>query len=128
MRPARDHAFRRSSPDVHDMMVRTLLLGLALLGAASGAHAVNVAQAQQLARSSACFGCHAVERKRVGPALADVAARYRNDPKAADWLAKKIRQGGAGVWGQLPMPAHPAMSDSDARLLADWVLAGAPAR
>jgi len=69
-----------------------------------------------------CVACHSNERKMVGPPYKDVAAKYAADPKAAEKLAKKIKAGGAGVWGQLPMPPHPQLSDADALALAKYVL------
>lgn len=75
-----------------------------------------------LATSKNCMACHATERKLVGPALKDVAAKYAGDKTAADKLAIKIQKGGAGVWGPVPMPANTQVSDADAKKLAAWVL------
>ncbi|WP_193097959.1 c-type cytochrome [Burkholderia sp. Z1] len=80
--------------------------------------------ARQLAERHACLGCHAIDRKLVGPAYREVAARYANDPGAADKLALHIRNGSAGAWGAVPMPPN-RIDAGDARLLADWILAGA---
>ncbi|NTX30179.1 cytochrome C [Burkholderia pyrrocinia] len=80
--------------------------------------------ARQLAERHACLGCHAIDRKLVGPAYRDVAARYANDPGAADRLASHIRNGSTGAWGAVPMPPN-RIDAGDARLLADWILAGA---
>jgi cytochrome c len=103
-----------------------LLLSLA---AASVVHAAeDNSRAIALSNKSACMGCHAVDRKMVGPSYKDVAAKYAGDASAADKLAKKIKSGGAGVWGAVPMPPQPALSDADVRVLADWVLAGAPSK
>ncbi|RZL98666.1 MAG: c-type cytochrome [Variovorax sp.] len=76
-----------------------------------------------LARSKNCMSCHAVERKVLGPAFKDVAARYKGQAGAADMLAAKIRKGGAGVWGPVPMPANNQVSEAEAKALATWVLA-----
>jgi len=76
----------------------------------------------QLLNRNACLGCHAVEKQIVGPAFREVAARYKSDAAAPARLATKIRQGGQGVWGQVPMPANPGLSDADARLIVEWVL------
>jgi sulfite dehydrogenase len=70
----------------------------------------------------ACNGCHAVDRKLVGPAFRDVAAKYASDAGAAARLAAKIRAGGAGAWGDVPMPPNPKLSEADALALARWVL------
>ncbi|MCG5075843.1 c-type cytochrome [Paraburkholderia tagetis] len=79
-----------------------------------------------VARSNACMGCHAVDRKLVGPSFKDIAAKYKGDAGAQVKLEKKVRDGGAGVWGAVPMPAHPRMSAGDVRDVVAWVLAGAP--
>lgn len=69
-----------------------------------------------------CAACHAVDSKRLGPSLKEVAVKYNGDSSAAATLAKKIQVGGAGVWGQLPMPAQPQVSDADAKTLAEYIL------
>ena len=69
-----------------------------------------------------CVACHAEASKKVGPAYKDVATKYAGKSDAADYLAKKIRSGGKGVWGAMPMPPHPQVSESDARALATYVL------
>jgi cytochrome c len=76
----------------------------------------------KLATSKSCMGCHGVDRKLVGPAFKDVAAKYRTDKTAVDRLTSKIIHGGSGAWGALPMPANPQVSEADARKLAAWVL------
>ena len=73
-------------------------------------------------RKHNCVACHANERKMVGPSYKDIAAKYSGDANAAEKLAKKIREGGAGVWGEMPMPPHPQLSDADALTLARYVL------
>jgi cytochrome c len=75
-----------------------------------------------LATSKNCMACHAIDKKRVGPAFKDVAVKYAGDKTAIDKLAVKIQKGGAGVWGAVPMPANPQVSDADAKKLAAWVL------
>ena len=77
----------------------------------------------ELFKKSNCMACHAVDQKRFGPALKDVAAKYNGDATAVDKLSKKIRAGGAGVWGQIPMPPQPHVSETDAVKLAEYVLA-----
>ena len=69
-----------------------------------------------------CTACHANDKKLVGPAYKDVAAKYKADGGASEKLAKKIKAGGAGVWGPIPMPAHPQVSDADALTLAKYVM------
>jgi cytochrome c len=75
-----------------------------------------------LATSKNCMACHAIDKKLVGPAYKDVAAKYAGDKTAADKLATKIQKGGAGVWGPVPMPANTQVTDAEAKKLAAWVL------
>jgi len=74
-----------------------------------------------LAKQKNCLACHAVDKKLVGPAYKDVAAKYAGQDVVAK-LAKKIREGGVGVWGQIPMPANPQVSEAEAESLVKWVL------
>lgn len=93
--------------------------------AASAQAAAAQAQADpvtQLLNRNACLGCHAVEKPVVGPAFREVAARYKSDAGAAVSLAKKVKEGGQGVWGQVPMPPNPGLSDADLKLIVEWVL------
>ncbi|MDD2882543.1 MAG: c-type cytochrome [Rhodoferax sp.] len=91
----------------------------ALLAAASFAAPVLADQA--LAQSKNCMACHAVEKKVVGPAYKDVAKKYAGQDVAAK-LATKVMKGGSGVWGAIPMPANPQVSQADADTLVKWVL------
>lgn len=75
-----------------------------------------------LAQKKACMACHAVDKKLVGPAYKDVAAKYNGQKDAAAKLADKIQKGGSGVWGAVPMPANPGVSPDEAKQLAAWVL------
>jgi cytochrome c len=75
-----------------------------------------------LASQFACVACHAPAAKLVGPSWQDVAARYASRSDAATYLASKIRAGGQGVWGPIPMPAQAQVSVDDAALLAGWIL------
>jgi cytochrome c len=75
-----------------------------------------------LATTKSCMSCHMVERKIIGPAFKDIAARYRDDKGAGDRLAAKIIKGGSGAWGPITMPANSQVSEADARKLAAWVL------
>lgn len=77
---------------------------------------------QALATAKNCMACHALDKKLVGPSYKDVAAKYASDKTAADKLATKIQKGGAGVWGPVPMPANPQVSEAEAKKLAAWVL------
>jgi cytochrome c len=82
--------------------------------------------AAQIAAKNACFGCHQVNRAVVGPSFQQIAAKYRHDPDAETRMMLKIKQGGSGVWGVIPMPSHPNMSEADIKTVTQWILAGAP--
>ncbi|RFU47543.1 c-type cytochrome [Paraburkholderia sp. DHOC27] len=97
-------------------------------GLVSTARADTAPRGQAVAQANACMGCHAVDRKLVGPAFQQIAARYKGDVQAPAKLARKVKDGGSGVWGAIPMPAHPNMSDADIKAVVDWVLAGAPSK
>jgi cytochrome c len=97
----------------------------ALFGAAP---AFAAGDGQSIARTNACMGCHAVDRRLVGPSFNDIAAKYKGDKLAQAKLEKKVRDGGAGVWGAIPMPSHPAMSASDIHDVVAWILAGSPSK
>ena len=76
----------------------------------------------KLATDKNCMACHAVDKKLVGPAYKDVAAKYSGQKDAADKLAAKIVQGSTGVWGPVPMPANAQVNEADAKKLAAWIL------
>ena len=74
---------------------------------------------EALAKSKNCMACHAIDKKLVGPAFKDVAAKYKGGNEAA--LVQKVMKGGSGVWGPVPMPAN-NISEADAKTLVKWVL------
>lgn len=78
----------------------------------------------ELARRQGCLACHTVDKQLVGPSFKDVATRYRNQPDAAARLAAKVRRGGSGAWGSIPMPPHPDLAERDLATLVQWVLSG----
>jgi cytochrome c len=101
-------------------MKRTLILSIAsaaTLLAAAPAHA-----SMDLAKAKNCTACHAVDKKLIGPSYKDVAAKYASDKDAVAKLAKKVREGGVGAWGQIPMPANPQVSADEATTLVKWVM------
>jgi cytochrome c len=101
---------------------------LTLCGLVSTVQADEAPRGQMIARANACMGCHAVDRKLVGPSFQQIAGKYKADAQAPVKLAHKVKDGGSGVWGAIPMPAHPAMSDADIQTVVNWVLAGAPSK
>jgi len=96
---------------------------LIVLGLAVGAAVATPAFANpDLAQKKNCMACHATDKKVIGPAYKDVAAKYAGQKDAADKLAQKIMKGGSGVWGAVPMPANPQVTEAEAKTLAAWVL------
>jgi cytochrome c len=83
------------------------------------------ANVSELARRKACLSCHTADKRVVGPAFRDVAARYKGAAGIEEKLVEKLRKGGGGAWGALPMPPNPDLAESDARALVRWILAGA---
>ena len=69
-----------------------------------------------------CLACHYVDKRKYGPSFQQIAAKYADDKKAPEVLARKIRRGGTGVWGEDVMPAQPQVSAAEARALATYVL------
>ena len=76
---------------------------------------------EALAKAKNCMACHAVDKKLVGPAYKDVAAKYKGDAGAVDKLASKVKAGGKGVWGEIPMPPNNVTPD-EAKKLVTWIL------
>jgi len=77
---------------------------------------------EQLAKDRNCLACHATDKKLVGPAYKDIAAKYKADKNAQATLVKKVREGGVGAWGQIPMPANPQVNEQEAQTLVKWIL------
>jgi len=80
----------------------------------------------ELAKKSNCMACHTSDKQLVGPSFADVAKKYAGDDSAVKALAVKVKAGSmGGVWGQVPMPPNPAVTDADMEILIKWIMAGA---
>jgi len=91
--------------------------------AAAGAVApLDLKTGQAMMQKDGCAACHAVDKKVLGPAYEDVAAKYRGDAGALARLTQKVKSGGTGVWGQIPMPPNTQVSDADIKLLVSWIL------
>lgn len=100
--------------------MKTLLLtslSVAMLSLSAAASAD-----QALAQKNACMTCHSVDKKIVGPAFKDVAKKHAGDKTAEAKLIAKVKAGGKGVWGEVPMPPNPQVSDADAKKIVEWVL------
>ncbi len=99
-------------------MKSLIILGVALSAAVASPAFANA----DLAKQKNCLACHAADKKVIGPSYKDVAAKYTGQKDAADKMAQKILKGGSGVWGAVPMPANPQVTEAEAKALAAWVL------
>jgi cytochrome c len=103
--------------------MKILALGLALgsvaMFAAAAARAQNV---DDLLKKHNCLACHAVDKKLVGPSYQEVAKKYGAQKDAEKVLAEKVKKGGVGVWGQIPMPPNTAVPDADIQTMVKWIL------
>ena len=93
-----------------------------ILGVAAAVLAVPSQANEALAKKHNCFACHAVDKKLVGPSYKDVAAKYAKDPGAEAKLFDKVKKGGQGVWGQVPMPPNAQVPDGDIKTLVKWIM------
>lgn len=102
----------------------SLLLPLFAATAVTAAAPASAADGDAIVKKARCVACHTVDQKRVGPAYKDVAAKYRGDGGAPGKLFDKVRNGGTGVWGEVPMIPHPAdkISDDDLKAAVQWIL------
>ena len=101
--------------------VMTVIMAAALV--ASPAFAVlDTAAAEAMMKKDSCATCHAIDKKLIGPAYQDVAAKYKGQKDAQSKLEKKVKDGGSGVWGSIPMPPNSSVSDADITALVSWIL------
>jgi len=94
----------------------------AIFGLASLALAIPTQASEALAKKHNCLVCHAVDKKMIGPSYKDVAAKYRADKSADAKMFDKVKKGGQGAWGQVPMPPNAAVPDADIKALMKWIL------
>ncbi len=97
------------------------MIAIAAAGLAFGTSAM-ASDGAELAKKNACMACHDVSAKKVGPAFKDIAAKYASDKDAAAKLAKKVKEGGSGVWGTVNMPPNPHIKDDDIKAMVAYVL------
>jgi cytochrome c len=95
---------------------------LALSVAAGAVLSLPAQASEELAKKYMCLTCHTVDKKLVGPAYHDVAVKYKGDKGAEARLVDKVKKGGVGVWGQIPMPPNDKVPDADLKTLVKWVL------
>ena len=104
----------------HSLSHRIFLI--AALFVAQAAHALDNTSADAMMKKNGCAACHAVDKKVIGPPYQDVAAKYRGDKDALARLSDKVKKGGVGVWGQVPMPPNAQIPDADIKDLVSWIL------
>jgi cytochrome c len=106
--------------------MRVLIAAVGLVGLVVVAG--HAQASMELAKKARCVACHALDKKLVGPSYQDVAAKYKGHPEAASMLFDKVRNGGSGNWGQIPMtPNGPdKISDENLKAVIQWILSGAP--
>ena len=103
-------------------VTRSIIAVAAGLFICSAAQAADAAKAQALMKGSDCSACHAEAMKLVGPSYKDIAKKYAGDATAPEKLVKKIKAGGSGAWGAIPMTPHPNLKDEDAKEMVDYIL------
>ena len=101
------------------MKIAAVVIAAAGLLATGAVHA----QAEDPLKKSGCTACHSNDKKVVGPAYVDVAVKYKGDAGAAAKLADKVKKGGSGVYGPVPMPPNPAVTDADLKTMVTYILA-----
>jgi cytochrome c len=100
------------------MKLLSVIFGASIIAVSSSPALASM----DLAKAKNCTACHAVDKKLIGPSYKDVAAKYASDKDAVAKLSKKVREGGVGAWGQIPMPANPQVNADEASSLVKWVL------
>lgn len=98
------------------------LVAAAGLTLTAGTFAADSKAGEALTKSSGCTACHSVDKKLVGPAFKDIAAKYKNDKGAEAALVKKVKAGGKGAWGEVPMPPNAQVKDGDIKSMVQWIL------
>lgn len=103
----------------------SLLLGMAAAAILLASPQARASDGEAIVKKARCVACHTVDQKRVGPPYKEVAAKYKGDAKAPAMLFEKVRHGGSGNWGNVPMMPHPAdkISDDDLKAAIAWILA-----
>ena len=106
------------------LQLALLAAGVMCAGAAFAQNkgGVDPKAAEALAQKSGCIACHNVDKTVIGPAYKDVAAKYATDKDALAKLSDKVKKGGAGVWGQIPMPPNTQVNDAEIKTIVSWIL------
>jgi cytochrome c len=100
-------------------------IGTAVLASATllFASAAMADQLEDMMKKNGCNACHSEDKKIIGPSYKDVAAKYKGDPTAVAKLTEKVKKGGSGVWGPVPMPPNTQVSDADIKKMVELILA-----
>ena len=98
--------------------MKSVALMFALFAGVTGPAFANA----DLAQKKNCLACHAVDAKRIGPSYKEVATKYADNKDAVAMLSTKVIKGGGGVWGAIPMPANPQVTEAEAKQLVQWIL------
>jgi cytochrome c len=110
--------------EIEGESMKALMMAMAAAGSLMVAGMAGAEDAgQALAQKSGCLACHSVDKKVLGPAYKDVAAKYKGQKDAEAKLIEKVKKGGSGTWGPIPMPANsPQVKDDDIKTIVEWVL------
>lgn len=103
--------------------IMRILVATSCLLMAGQAAAVDAKVAESLAQKNGCLACHTIKQKVIGPALQDIAAKYRGEPGVEAKLIGRVKNGTSGVWGPVPMgPNSPQVKDEDIKVIVQWIL------
>lgn len=101
---------------------RYLTLISLFLSINSSVSAADLLEGKEVARKNLCLGCHAEKQEIVGPPFVEIARRYDNTPQSYSYLMHKIKNGGVGAWGAIPMPANKNnITDEEIKSVIDWI-------
>jgi len=103
--------------------MKSIIISLVATAGLVVAGSALAADMPAVAKKNNCTACHAIDKKVVGPAWMDVAKKYKGDATAGAKLSEKIAKGGSGVWGAMPMPANPKVTDAERKEIVDFILA-----
>ncbi len=104
------------------MKRESMFLAATLLAAGTAHAALDNTSAEAMMKKDGCAACHSIDKKVIGPAYVDVAAKYKGDKDALAKLTDKVKKGGVGVWGQIPMPPNAQVPEADIKELVTWIL------
>jgi cytochrome c len=103
-------------------VVATLLAAAAAATLAASTYAAETKAAEAIVKASGCLACHTVDKKLVGPSYMEIAAKYHKDKGAEAMLIKRVKAGGKGAWGDVPMPPNLHVKDQDIKTVVQWIL------